>query len=76
MPEGRRPRGVTPRPRSGAVAKSARLQRHRNGQEELPKFKVRGSSREELPSIEGQGQWPRRTNSTSKEWWLHGHKRA
>ena len=36
MPEGRQPRGVTPRPRSGAVAKSARLRQHRNGREELP----------------------------------------
>ena len=29
MPEGRRPRGVTPRPRSGAVAESTRLRRRR-----------------------------------------------
>ena len=43
MPEGRQPRGVTPCPRSGAAAKSARLRRRRNGQEELPKSEVRGS---------------------------------
>ena len=36
MPKGRRPRGVTPRPRSGAAADSARLQQHRNGWEDLP----------------------------------------
>ena len=36
MPEGRRPRGVTPHPRSGAEAESTRLRRGRNGQEELP----------------------------------------
>ena len=36
MPEEQWPRGVTPRPRSGAVAKSTRLRRRRNGQEELP----------------------------------------
>ena len=36
MTEGRRPKGVSPRPRSGAVAESARLRWHRNGQEELP----------------------------------------
>ena len=36
MPEGRRPRGVTPHPRSGAEAESTRLQRCRNGPEELP----------------------------------------
>ena len=40
MPERRWPRGVTPRPRSGAAAESARLRRHRNGREELPR--VRG----------------------------------
>ena len=36
MPEGRRPRGVTQRLRSGAMAESARLQPRRNSQEELP----------------------------------------
>ena len=51
MPEGRRPRGVTPRPRSGAAAESARLQGHRNGLEELPKSEVRGGGREELPHV-------------------------
>ena len=44
MPEGWWPRGVTPRPRSGAAAESARLRGGRN-------------SREELPPIRGQGQW-------------------
>ena len=38
MPEGQRPRGVTPRPRSGAVAKSTRLPWRRNGREELPRI--------------------------------------
>ena len=42
MPKGRRPRGVTPHPRPGAVAESARLQGSRN-------------SREELPHAQGQG---------------------
>ena len=46
MPEGRQLRGVTPRPRSGAAAESARLRRHRNGPEELP-------------SVRGQGGRPR-----------------
>ena len=36
MPEGRWPRGVTPRLRSGVAAKSARLQRGRNSRGELP----------------------------------------
>ena len=39
MPEGRRPRGVTPLPRSGAAAESARLRRCRNGPEELPRIR-------------------------------------
>ena len=51
MPEGRRPRGVTPHPRSGAAAKSARLRQRRNGREELPKSEVRGGGREELPQV-------------------------
>ena len=37
MPEGQRPRGVTPRLRSGAVVESTRLQWRRNGREELPR---------------------------------------
>ena len=49
MPEERRPRGVTPLPRSGAAAESARLQRSRNSREELPKSEVRGGGQEELP---------------------------
>ena len=65
MPKGWRPRGVTPRPKSGAAAESTRLQRHRNGQEELhrvrgqvrqpggdtprPKPEARGDGQEELP---------------------------
>ena len=89
MPEGQQPRGVTPRPRSGAVAESARLQWHRNGREELPKSKVRGGSREELPRVQGQVQRPGgatphpkpgtaagRTNPTSKEQWLCRRRRA
>ena len=59
MPKGRQPRGVTPCPKSGEAAKSARLQWRRNGQEELPKSKVRGSGQEELPHFRGQGWWPR-----------------
>ena len=42
MPEGWQPRGVTPRLRSGAVAKSARLQRLRNGREGLPHVRGHG----------------------------------
>ena len=76
VPEGQRAGRVTPRPRSGAVAKSARLRRCRNG-------------REELPHVRCQGRWPggatpcprpgvaaRRSNLTPKEQWLRGCKRA
>ena len=42
MPEGRRPRAVTPRPRSGAAAQSTRLQRRRNCGEELPRVRGQG----------------------------------
>ena len=72
MPEGRQPRGVTPRPRSRAVAESAMLQWRRNGREELPKSEVRGGGREELPHTRG-GQ---EDQPHSKAWWLHGHRRA
>ena len=40
----------------GAAAESARLQRRRNGQEELPKSEVGGSGREKLPRVRGQGR--------------------
>ena len=62
---GGRPRGVTPRPRSGAAAESARLQRCRNGGEEVPKSEVRGGGREDQPHIQGEVRAP-----------LRGHKRA
>ena len=52
MPEGWQPRGVTPRPRSGAAAKSARLWRCRNGGEELPKSEARGRCREDKPHVQ------------------------
>ena len=53
MTEGWQPRGVTPRPRSGAAAESARMRRHRNGGEELPKSEVRGGFQEDQPHIQG-----------------------
>ena len=53
MPEGRWPRGVTQRPRSGAAAKSASLRWHRNSREELPQSEVRGGGWEEQPHVQG-----------------------
>ena len=58
MPEGQRPSGVTPPPRSGAAAKNTRLPRRRNCREELPHIRGRGCSREKIPSVGGQG-WRR-----------------
>ena len=55
MPEGRWPRGVTPRPRSGAVAESARLQRGRNERKELPHVQVRGADKRRYPVFEVRG---------------------
>ena len=49
MPKGRQPRGVTPCPRWGAAAESARLRRRVRGQ---------GPRWEESPRIWGQGQRP------------------
>ena len=46
MPEGQRPRRVTPHPSSGVAGESARLRRRRNG-------------RKELPHVRGQGWQPR-----------------
>ena len=42
MPEGRRPRGVTPRPRSGAAAERS-----------YPESEFRGSGREEQTHVQG-----------------------
>ena len=58
MPEGRRPRGITPRPRSGAAARrSYPISEVRgSGREELPHAptpKARGSGREEQPHVQG-----------------------
>ena len=50
MPEGRRPRGVTPHPGSGAASETARLRRCRNGQEETPGAAVGRS----YPRVGGQ----------------------
>ena len=89
MPEGQQPRGVTPHLRSGAAVEIARLRCRRNGQEELPHVQGQGRQGEEPPSVLGQGRWPRgttpcprpeaiarRRNLTSKQRWLHRHRRA
>ena len=54
MSEEQWPKGVTPRPWSGAVAESARLRRRRNSREELPCVQGQGRRREELPHVRGR----------------------
>ena len=39
--------------------RESRLQRRRNGREELPKSEVRGGGQEMLPCVRGQGRGPR-----------------
>ena len=63
MPEGQWPRGVTPRPRSRAAAESARLQRRRNGGEELPHVRgegrrPRGATPHPRPGVEAGRTYP------------------
>ena len=61
MPEGQQPRGVTPRPRSGAAAESARLRQRRN-------------NREELPYVRGQGQRPGNIQTRCPNSWSNWSK--
>ena len=51
--QGHQPRGAKPCPRSGAVAKSARLQQRRSSLEELHPPEARGGGQEERPHIQG-----------------------
>ena len=53
MPEGRQPRGVTPRPRSGEVAVSARLRRRKNAERSYPASEVKGGGWEDEPHVKG-----------------------
>ena len=55
MPEGRRPRGVTPHQRSGAAAESAGCDGAGTAERSCPASKVRGG-REEPPHAQGKGR--------------------
>ena len=59
MPEGQRPRGVTPRQRSGAAPRVPGCDRAGMAKRSYPTSEVRGNSRGELPRVRGQGRWPR-----------------
>ena len=91
MPEGRRPRGVTLRPRSGAAAGRSYPTPEAKGSSQVEKPHARGQGRrwEEPPHAQGQGRQPggatphprpgtaaRWSNPMSKEWWLCGRRRA
>ena len=76
MPEGWRPRGATPHPRSRAAAERS-----------YPPPEVRGSSREcQAATVQEQprgatphrrsGEAARRSYPTPEEWWLRGRRRA
>ena len=76
-----RPRGATPRPRSGRVAERSyppsEVRGH--GWEELPHAptpEARGSGREEQTPCQKPGAVAGRTNPMSKEPWLRGRRRA
>ena len=63
MPERQLPRGVTPCLRSGAAAESARLQRCRNSQEELPhvrgqRLQWRGATPRPRSGAVARGSYP------------------
>ena len=59
-----RPRGATPRPRSGAVAersyhmsKEEQLRWRRRAEKSYSTFKVRRGGHEEIPLVQGKEQW-------------------
>ena len=55
MPEGRRPRGVTPHPRSGAAAESTSLRRRRTAERSYPASEVRGGDERSYLTSEDRG---------------------
>ena len=67
MPKGRRPRGVTPRPRSGAVTR---------GVTPHPRSGAVARKSYPTPPSPRPGVAAGRTNPTSNEWWLRGRRRA
>ena len=72
----RPPRGATPRPRSGAAAKSARLQQYKSSREELPHNRGQGQRPGEATPRLRPGVAAGRSYPTHKEWWLCGRRRA
>ena len=56
MPKGRRPRGVTARPRSGQRPRVLDCDGAGTAERSCPTSEIRGGGREEIPSVRGQGQ--------------------
>ena len=78
MPKGRRPRGVTPRPRSGAATESTRLRRHRNGGEELPRVLSQGGAAERrypVSEVRGGDEMSYPKPPRPRPWRLGGERR-
>ena len=77
MPKERRPRGVTPCPRSGAAAESARLRQRRNAEKSYPASasEARGSGGRSNPMPKARGGG-REDQPQVKERWLRGRRRA
>ena len=73
--QGRRLRGVTPCPRSGAAAKRSNpmskeqwLQGRRRAERSYSTFKVRRGSHEEIPLVQGKEQWLRFAGAAMKRY--------
>ena len=66
MPEGLRPRGVTPYPRSGRLPGVPGCNSPGAAERSYPTSEVRGGSWEELPPAQGQGQRPGRATPSPR----------
>ena len=78
MPEGRRPRGVTPRPRSGGSGRecqTATAQERKRGATPRPRPGPRLEELPHAPMPEARGGGGG-SNPTFKEPWLRGRRRA
>ena len=58
------------------ATESTRLQRPRNGQEELSQVRGQGQQARGATPCLTSGVAAERSYLTSKDWWLHGHSRA
>ena len=65
-----------PSPKVGAAIENARLRWHRSGLEELPHISGQGRQLRLATPCPRSGAAAKRSNPTSKERWLRGHRRA